>query len=30
MLDYTGIKCPVCGVPFRQGDDIVVLSLIHI
>ena len=24
MLDYTGIKCPVCGVPFRQGDDIVV------
>ncbi len=24
MLDYTGIKCPVCGVPFREGDDIVV------
>lgn len=24
MLDYTGIKCPVCGVPFRPGDDIVV------
>ena len=24
MLDYTGIKCPVCGVPFRSGDDIVV------
>lgn len=24
MLDYTGIKCPVCGVPFSQGDDIVV------
>lgn len=24
MLDYTGIKCPVCGVSFRSGDDIVV------
>lgn len=24
MLDYTGIKCPVCGVPFRKDDDIVV------
>lgn len=24
MLDYTGIKCPVCGKPFRSGDDIVV------
>ncbi len=23
-MDYTGIKCPVCGVPFRSGDDIVV------
>lgn len=24
MFDFTGIKCPVCGVPFRQEDDIVV------
>lgn len=24
MLDYSGIKCPVCGVPFKQDDDIVV------
>lgn len=24
MLDYTGIKCPVCDVPFRKEDDIVV------
>ena len=24
MLDYTGIKCPVCGKPFRAEDDIVV------
>lgn len=24
MLDYTGIKCPVCGVPFQKDDDIVV------
>lgn len=24
MLDYTGVKCPVCGVPFRKDDDIVV------
>lgn len=24
MLDYTGIKCPVCDVPFQQNDDIVV------
>lgn len=24
MLDYTGVKCPVCGVPFRQEDDVVV------
>lgn len=24
MMDYTGIKCPVCEVPFQQGDDIVV------
>lgn len=24
MLDYTGIKCPVCEKPFQPGDDIVV------
>ncbi len=24
MLDYTGVKCPVCGVPFQKDDDIVV------
>lgn len=24
MLDYTGVKCPVCGVPFKKDDDIVV------
>ncbi len=24
MLDYTGTKCPVCGVPFQKDDDIVV------
>ncbi|MBE6731831.1 MAG: DUF2628 domain-containing protein [Ruminococcaceae bacterium] len=24
MLDYTGIKCPVCGEPFKSDDDIVV------
>lgn len=24
MLDYNGIKCPVCGVPFREEDDVVV------
>ena len=24
MIDYTGIKCPVCEVPFKKGDDIVV------
>lgn len=24
MLDYTGIPCPVCHVPFRKEDDIVV------
>ena len=24
MLDYTGIKCPVCEKPFQAGDDIVV------
>ena len=24
MLDYTGVKCPVCGVPFQPEDDIVV------
>ncbi len=24
MLDYIGIKCPVCGVPFQAEDDIVV------
>ncbi len=24
MLDYTGLKCPVCGAPFRDEDDIVV------
>ena len=24
MTNYTGIKCPVCGKPFRDGDDIVV------
>lgn len=24
MLDYTGVKCPVCGVPFGKDDDIVV------
>ena len=23
-MDYTGIKCPVCGVPFCEHDDIVV------
>lgn len=24
MLDYTGVKCPICEVPFKQDDDIVV------
>lgn len=24
MLDFTGVKCPVCGVPFQKDDDIVV------
>lgn len=24
MTNYTGIKCPVCGKPFRDGDDVVV------
>lgn len=24
MLDYTGVKCPVCETPFRKDDDIVV------
>ncbi len=24
MLNYTGVKCPVCGVPFQDNDDIVV------
>lgn len=24
MLDYTGVKCPVCEVPFQKDDDIVV------
>lgn len=24
MLDYIGVKCPVCGVPFQEDDDIVV------
>lgn len=24
MLDYTGIRCPICGVPFKADDDIVV------
>ncbi|MCI9256380.1 RING finger protein [Acutalibacter sp.] len=24
MIDFTGIKCPVCGVPFKEDDDIVV------
>lgn len=24
MIDFTGIKCPVCGKPFREEDDIVV------
>ncbi len=24
MLDYTGVKCPVCGIPFQTDDDIVV------
>ena len=24
MLDFTGVKCPVCEVPFKKNDDIVV------
>lgn len=24
MTDFTGVKCPVCGVPFQPEDDIVV------
>lgn len=24
MIDYTGIKCPVCEIPFKADDDIVV------
>ena len=27
MTNYTGIKCPVCGKPFRDGDDIVVCPI---
>ncbi|MBS6236502.1 MAG: hypothetical protein KH615_11425, partial [Clostridiales bacterium] len=23
-MDYTGLKCPVCGKPFGTDDDIVV------
>ena len=23
-MDYTGLKCPVCGKPFTSDDDIVV------
>lgn len=24
MIDFTGVKCPVCGKPFKEDDDIVV------
>lgn len=24
MLDYTGVKCPICDVPFQKDDDTVV------
>lgn len=24
MMDFTGLKCPVCGKEFKKGDDIVV------
>lgn len=24
MIDFIGLKCPVCGVEFKEGDDIVV------
>lgn len=24
MIEYTGIKCPVCEIPFKKDDDIVV------
>ena len=24
MIDYTGVKCPICGRPFLKNDDIVV------
>lgn len=24
MFDYTGVKCPVCGNPFTENDDVVV------
>lgn len=24
MIDFTGVKCPVCGVAFKEDDDIVV------
>lgn len=24
MLDYTGIKCPYCDIPFQKDDDVVV------
>lgn len=27
MIDYTGIKCPVCDIPFKKNDDIVVCPI---
>ena len=24
MIDFNGVKCPVCGVPFHEDDDVVV------
>ncbi len=24
MIDFNGVKCPVCGVPFQEDDDVVV------
>lgn len=27
MADYKGIKCPVCDIPFKDGDDIVVCPI---